>query len=186
VSFDGRVIALSPKASYVDDMKQLCRGSPTARVYWAHTGLGRFVRPTADHLERVADLLEACPNWSVDISWDLVQSYIVSPEPGMPALADWARFVIRYQDRVLWGSDSVIYTANKMQAADQIVRGGPMAVPAYRAVAALTEPLWKAVGPEVARKVRGGNHIRMFDAARQKVRVWEQANAGRDTWNLPP
>ena len=103
----------------------------------------------------------------------------------MPALADWARFIVRYQDRVLWGSDSVIYTRNKINDADQIVLGGPMAVADYRAVARITEPLWRAVGPEVARKVRGGNHVRLFDAARQKVRAWEQANTGHDTWNLP-
>jgi hypothetical protein len=99
-------------------------------------------------------------------------------------LADWVRFVIRYQDRVLWGSDSVIYTRNKIDAADQIVQGGPMSVEDYRAVSKITEPLWQAVGPDVARKVKGNNHIRVFDDARQKVRAWESANAGQDIWNL--
>jgi hypothetical protein len=165
-------------------MKLLCLNSPKARVYWAHTGLGRFVKPAADHLEQVAQVLDACPNWSVDLSWDLVQAYIVSPEPGMPTLADWVRFVIRYQDRVLWGSDSVIYTRNKIDTAGQIVQGGPMGAQDYRTVSKITEPLWQAVGPDVARKVKGNNHIRLFDDARQKVRAWESANAGQDIWNL--
>ncbi len=185
VTFDGRVIELSPQSPYTEGMKQLCANSPGARVYWAHTGLGRFVKPAADHLEQVSEVLEACPNWAVDISWDLVQAYIVSPEPGMPALADWARFVVRYQDRVLWGSDSVIYTQNRIDGAGGVHLGGPMAVDDYRAVAGITEPLWKAVGPEVARKVKGGNHVRLFDDARKKVRTWEAANAGQDIWNLP-
>ena len=49
----------------------------------------------------------------------------------------------------------------------------PMAV--YDAYA----PLWQALTPEASQKVRFGNYARLFDAARVKVRAWEQANVGK-------
>jgi len=42
------------------------------------------------------------------------------------------------------------------------------------------------VGPDVARKVKVDNHVRLFDAAKVKVRAWEAAHAKDDVWNLPP
>jgi hypothetical protein len=39
-------------------------------------------------------------------------------------------------------------------------------------------PLWKALTPEASEKVRKGNFARVFDAARPKVRAWEQAHPG--------
>jgi hypothetical protein len=185
ITYDGRVLSRSPNKPYTEAMKQLCRGSPNASLYWAHTGLGRFVTPSADHLLLVADVLDACPNWSVDVSWDLVQAYIVSPGADMPTLEAWVRFVKRYQDRVLWGSDTVIFTRNKLNERGQPVLGGPMPVADYAAVTRLMQPLWDAVGPDVERKIKAGNHTRLFDAARTKVRAWERANAHQNIWNLP-
>ena len=185
VTYDGKVIRLSPETPYTAGMKQLCRQSPKTTVYWAHTGLGRFVKPAANHLALVSEILAACPNWSVDLSWDLVQTYIVNPQSGMPTLAEWARFITQYQDRVLWGSDTVIYTKNKIDEQGRVMLGKPMPVADYLAVAAITQPLWDAVGPDVAHKVKVANHLRLFDTARAKVRVWEAAHAQDDVWNLP-
>ncbi len=36
-----------------------------------------------------------------------------------------------------------------------------------------------------ARKVKAHNHVRLFDAAKAKVRAWEAAHAKDDVWNLP-
>ncbi len=41
------------------------------------------------------------------------------------------------------------------------------------------EPLWKSLTPETKQKVLFGNYERLFDAARVKVRAWEQANLGK-------
>ena len=38
------------------------------------------------------------------------------------------------------------------------------------------EPLWKALKPETSEQVRKANYLRLFDAARAKVRAWEKAN----------
>jgi hypothetical protein len=114
-----------------------------------------------------------------------VQSYIVHPEPGMPSTDDWAGFVKKYQDRILWGSDTVIYTRNKIDEKGNLVMGKEMPVEDYLAVREILNPLWEKVGPEAAHKVRYANHARMFDAARAKVRTWEAAHRNDNFWDLP-
>jgi len=37
-------------------------------------------------------------------------------------------------------------------------------------------PLFEKLTPEASEKLRKGNYERLFDAARVKVRAWEQAN----------
>lgn len=185
VTYDGKVVSLAPEAPYTTGMKHLCGESPRTTVYWAHTGLGRFVKPAPGHLQVVADVLDSCPSWYTDLSWDLVQDYMVNPKPGMPTLDDWAGFVTKYQDRILWGSDTVIYTKNKIDDKGNAVPGKEMPVAEYRAVADILMPLWNKVGPEVAHKVRFANHVRLFDAAKVKVRKWEAAHGKENIWNLP-
>ena len=184
VSYDGAKTVLSPEAPYTAGMIHVCKQSPQATVYWAHTGLGRFVKPAQNHLQIVSEILDACPNWHTDISWDLVQSYIVNPKPGMPTIEEWAAFIRKYQDRILWGSDTVIYTKNKLDEKGNVVLGKPMAAADYLAVKEILNPLWEKVGPEAARKVRYANHVRLFDAARAKVRAWETAHARDNVWDL--
>jgi hypothetical protein len=186
VTYDGKVVSMSPEAPYTAGMKNLCTQSPKTTVYWAHTGLGRFVKPASNHLDVLSEILDVCPNWYAELSWDLVHTYIVTPEPGMPSLANWVRFVTKYQDRVLWGSDTVIYARNKIDDKGNVTMGKPMPVAEYLAVKDILKPLWDAVGPNVARKVKADNHMRLFDAAKAKVRAWEAAHAKDDVWNLPP
>ena len=185
VTHAGKVISLSPRAPYTAALMHLGASSPKAIVDWAHTGLGRFVKPTKNHLKTVSQILDACPNWYTDLSWDLVQDYIVHPKPGMPSLDEWARFVIKYQDRILWGSDSVIYTKNRIDDKGNPVRGAAMPVKDYLAVKDILKPLWDKVGPKVANKVRYANHVRLFDAARVRVRAWEATHAKDSVWDLP-
>ena len=184
IDYDGKPIGIHPTGSYLEGMKHLCTASPEAKLVWAHTGLGRLVTPPAGHLDSVAQILDTCPNWSVDISWDLVQAYIVSPQPGMPSIEQWLSFVRRYPDRVLWGSDTVIHTKNKLDNNGQPVIGDNMSVKEYVAVLDITSPLWQGLGPEISYKVKIGNHIRLFNAARARVRNWEKTHANEDIWNL--
>jgi predicted TIM-barrel fold metal-dependent hydrolase len=185
VTYNGKLISAYPEKPYTAGMKHLGSQSPETIVCWAHTGLGRFVKPAPDHLETVSEILDACPNWYSDLSWDIVQQYIVEPEPGMPSLDEWADFVTKYQDRVLWGSDTVIFTKNKFDDEGRPLPGTEMPVADYLAVVDILNPLWEKVGPVVTRKVRMENHLRLFDAARQKVREWEAAHAQENVWNLP-
>ncbi len=185
VTYDGKVLGLSPEAPYTAGLKHLHAGSPAATVCWAHTGLGRFVKPASNHLQVVAEVLDACPNWYTDLSWDLVQAYMVDPKPGMPSQDEWVAFVKKYRHRVLWGSDTVIYSRNKIDDKGNLVIGKEMPVADYLAVQALLKPLWDKVGPEVAHDVQYANYVRLFDTARSKVRAWEAAHAQDNVWNLP-
>lgn len=184
VTHDGRLVASHSDRPYTPGMKQLCRDTPQTTVYWAHTGLGRFVKPTIDHLRRVADLLDACPNWYTDLSWDIIQQYIIAPGPDMPPLTEWAAFARKYQDRILWGSDTVIFTRNRIDADGKAVAGRLMPPDEYRSVADMLDLLWKMVGPEVTRKIRHDNHVRLFDAAGAKVRAWEAGHRSVNVWDL--
>jgi hypothetical protein len=184
VTYDGKIISRAPERPYTDGMKHLGKKSPKTTVCWAHTGLGRFVKPASNHLQIVSEILDACPNWCADLSWDLVQTYIVDPKPDMPSFDEWVSFVKRYQDRLLWGSDSVIYTKNKTDDQGNPVLGKEMSVTDYLAVMDILTPLWKEIGPEATHKIRIANHVRLFDAARAKVRAWETAHAKDNVWNL--
>jgi hypothetical protein len=94
-------------------------------VIFAHTGIGRYVRPNArlvevsaidrstgqrvtrhvpEHIAMLYQVAEKVPNAKFDISWnDVTQAYADSPELKM-ALVD---FIVDNQDRVLFGSDTV-------------------------------------------------------------------------------
>ena len=185
VTHDGKIIHLAPEAPYTEGMKQLCKTSPKTTVYWAHTGLGRFVKPAPNHLQLVSEILDACPNWYADLSWDLVQNYIAEPQAGMPSFDDWVRFIGKYQDRVLWGSDTVIYTRNKTGEKGDPLAGTEMPPENYRAVMDILKPLWEALGPDASRKIKVSNHVRLFDEARTKVRTWEALHGNDNVWNLP-
>jgi hypothetical protein len=53
----------------------------------------------------------------------------------------------------------------------------PANAAAYYRVFDMRAPVWRLLTPEASFKIRKGNYERIFDAARQRVRVWEQANA---------
>ncbi len=184
VEHDGSAVELRPQDSFVPGLEALCAASPRAVVVWAHTGLGRFVAPTLAHLAQVAHVLDACPAWSTDISWDLVQKYITAPKAGQPAFAEWVAFVTKYQDRILFGSDNVLFKRSTLDSAGTVKPGARQTVAEYRAVALGYDSLWDALGPGIARKVKIGNYERLFDAARVKVRAWESMHAGDDVWDL--
>ncbi len=75
----------------------------------------------------------------------------------------------RYPDRFLFGTDEV---APKTQAG-------------YMKVYDLYAPLFAKLTPEASEKLRKGNYERLFDAARVKVRSWENANANAPKQEVP-
>lgn len=148
----------SPPA-YLTQMKALLARHPHTTIIWAHTGLGRVVRPVHGH----AAILEAIlsdPQFNhvyFDISWDEVAKYITaSPD----AVRITANLINRYPDRFLYGSDVVAPTTQ-----EQLL-----------SVYTQYKPLWDALTPEARQKVQKGNYERLFDQARSKVRAWEAAN----------
>jgi len=144
------------RPAHFDDLKTVFRTHKGTAIIWAHTGLGRFVKPTADHLDLLQELLgsDEFSHVSFDISWDEVAKWIVADDATLDA---WVRLVKQYPDRFLFGSDAV---APKTQA-DYL-----KALNAY-------QRLWERLDAETASRVRSRNFERIFNAAREKVRAWE-------------
>lgn len=145
--------------AYLDQMRALVARHPGTTIIWAHTGLGRVVRPVHGHAAIIEDML-ADPrfkNLYFDISWDVVAKYLVSsPE----AIRISSTLINKYPDRFLFGSDAV----------------APRTADAYSTTDNMYGPLWAALTPDARAKVRMGNYERLFDAARRKVRAWEAAD----------
>jgi hypothetical protein len=134
-------------------------------------GLGRVVHPVqgqastgaAERSPRFREIVESMltdPTLGhvyFDISWDEVAKYAVSsPE----SVRNTAALLNRYPDRILFGTDNVA-------PADQATQ-----LRVYN----LWDPIWAQLTPEASLKIRKGNYERLFDAARLRVRAWEQAN----------
>jgi len=148
------------KPVYLDQMKALFRRHPHTTIIWAHTGMGRVVRPIKNHAAQLAEIL-ADPRFSniyFDISWDEVAKYVVSSPEATRITAD---LINRYPDRFLFGTDEV----------------APKTQEQYLRVYYKYSPLWKLLDEKTSEKVRKGNYERLFDEARRKVRAWEMAKS---------
>jgi hypothetical protein len=129
-------------------------------VIWAHIGLGRVVHPVKDQLAIIDRALsnQSLDHLHIDISWDEVAKYIVASPESVAAAAD---LIERHPDRFLFGTDEV----------------APSTQDGYLKVYTMYAPLFAKLKPETRRALLKGNYERLFDAARTKVRTWEQAHA---------
>lgn len=147
--------------AYAAQMKGLFERHPNTTIIWAHMGIGRVVRPVKDQAAIIEDILKD-PRFShvyVDISWDEVAKYLVSTPEEAKATAE---MISRYPDRFLFGTDEV----------------APDTQAKYEKVFYQYQPLWDLLDQSTSEKVRKGNYERIFNAARVKVRAWEQAHPG--------
>ena len=145
--------------AYLEQMKNLIKRHPKTTIIWAHTGMGRIVRPV-DHHAAVLEAMLKDPAFShlyFDISWTEVAKYITATPEATKITAD---LLNRYPDRFLFGTDEVAPTNQE----------------SYLKIYSLYAPLWKLLTPETSAKVRKGNYERLFDEARRNVRAWERAN----------
>jgi len=145
--------------AYLEQMRNLIKRHPKTTIIWAHTGMGRVVRPVQHHAATLEEILKdpAFSNLYFDISWTEVAKYLMtSPETTRTA----ADLINRYPDRFLFGTDEVAPT-NQEQ---------------YLKIYSMYAPLWKLLTKESSEKVRKRNYERLFDAARRKVRAWERTN----------
>ena len=145
--------------AYLSQMRAVLARHPQTTIIWAHTGLGRVVRPVQGHAQVIEAILKD-PQFShvyFDISWDEVAKYLTAtPE----AVRITANLINHYPDRFLFGTDEV----------------APKDQEQYLRVYYQYKPLWEALTPETRRKVQKENYERLFDQARSKVRAWEAAN----------
>ena len=148
----------SPPA-YLDQMKALVRRHPETTIIWAHTGVGRVVRPVTDHVKMLEGMLgdPAYRNLYFDISWDEVAKYIVANDT---SLARMSALVNRYPDRFLFGTDVV----------------APRSPEPYYRVFDLYRPFLERLTPTARSQLLRGTYERLFGAARQRVRAWEAAH----------
>jgi predicted TIM-barrel fold metal-dependent hydrolase len=140
-------------------MRALIKRHPKTTIIWAHTGMGRVVRPVQHHAATLEAMLKdpAFANLNFDISWTEVAKYITASPEATKIAAD---LINRYPDRFLFGTDEVA-------PADQ---------EHYLKIYSLYDPLWKQLTPDASAKVRKGNYERLFNEARRRVRAWEKAN----------
>lgn len=151
----------------VKQLYEVLRRHPDTTIIWAHGGVGRVVHPVGQQLAMLERALSnpELGHVYIDISWTETAKYITSsPE----AIAKTAALINRFPDRFLFGTDEVAPT-------DQ---------GAYLKIYDIYQPLFAALTPEASEKLRKSNYERLFDAAREKVRAWEQKNAAAD--NEPP
>jgi hypothetical protein len=145
--------------AYLDPVKAVLQRHPGATIIWAHTGMGRIVRPIKDHAAHIEGILRD-PGFRhvyFDISWDEVAKYIVSNPAATRITAD---LMNRHPDRFLFGTDEV----------------APSDEAKYLTVYRQYGPLWKMLDDSTSYKIRLGNYERVFDAARARVREWEHRN----------
>ena len=92
--------------AYLDQIKALFNRHPNATIIWAHTGMGRIVRPVKHHAATIEEILKdhAFDHVYFDISWDEVAKYLVSSPEATRITAD---LINRYPDRFLFGTDEV-------------------------------------------------------------------------------
>jgi hypothetical protein len=142
--------------AYLSQMKEVLARHPRTTIIWAHTGMGRVVRPVHGHAAVIEGILKD-PQFNhvnFDISWDEVAKYLMATPESIKITSD---LINRYPDRFLFGTDEV----------------APSSSEKYLKVYYQYQPLWKALDKETSVKVRKGNYDRIFDEARAKVRAWE-------------
>ena len=146
----------APPAHYQDLLDVLAE-HPRASVIWAHTGLGRFVKPSSEHIELLDSMLSDSryDHVVLDISWDLVAQYVVQDADSVAA---WAELIEKHPTRFLFGTDSV----------------APSDWEAYAGTHEVYNPLWERLDVDTRAQVERLNYERIFDAARERVRAWEQ------------
>jgi amidohydrolase family protein len=154
---------------YLTQMKDLLKRHPKTTIIWAHTGLGRVVRPvqvsaeaaerTPTHLQILEDMIDdrSLGHVVFDISWDEVAKYAVSSPQTTTRVTSLFN---QHADRFLFGTDTV----------------APSGPQPYYAVFDQWAPVWKGLTPEASLKVRKGNYERIFNEGRQRVRQWEKTN----------
>ena len=154
---------------YLSQTIALLRRHPGTTIIWAHVGLGRIVHPirvsaeaaerSPSHVAIVERTLDdpGLRHVSFDISWDEVAKYaIATPQ----SIARVTAMLNRYPDRFLFGTDTV----------------APAGPAPYFAVYDMWGPVFAGLTPDASFKVRKGNYERIFNAARLRVRAWEQAH----------
>ena len=96
--------------AYLEQMKALLKRHPNTTIIWAHTGVGRIVRPIKDHAANLAVILSdpAFKNVYFLISQGTRLLAMLSSSPEATKIT--ADGINRFPDRFLFGTDEVAPT----------------------------------------------------------------------------
>lgn len=94
---------------YLEELEDALTDHPQTRFIWAHAGtsmeLHRHQEKLEFLLEVVGNLLDKYPNLYIDLSWTMLEPYLLDSK-GKPD-ADWVALVERHPRRFMLGSDVV-------------------------------------------------------------------------------
>lgn len=94
---------------YQEELEQALAAHPQTRFIWAHAGTSMELHRHQEKLEFlfevVEQLLETYPNLYIDLSWTMLEPYLLDAK-GKPDPA-WVALVERHPDRFMLGSDVV-------------------------------------------------------------------------------
>jgi hypothetical protein len=145
--------------AYLGQMRALLLRHPQTTIIWAHTGVGRVVRPVTNHVAMLTSLLSdpRLSNLYFDISWDEVAKYLVASDSSLELTTG---LVERFPDRFLFGTDVV----------------APGEAQQYYRVFDLYRPFLERLTPATRARLLRENYERLFGTARQRVRAWEHTH----------
>lgn len=94
---------------YLEEIEEPLRNHPHVRFIWAHAGTSLEIHRHQEKLDFLLSTLERMlgeyPNLYIDLSWSVLQPYLLSDE-GRPD-PRWVTLVVRYPERFMLGSDVV-------------------------------------------------------------------------------
>ena len=154
--------------AYLDEMKALLRRHPNTTIIWAHTGVGRVVRPVKRHMAMLEGILNdpELRHVMFDISWDEVAKYFIASPESLKVSSD---VINRHSDRFLFGTDSV----------------APKDEQQYLKTYRIYDPLWALLTKQASFNVRQANYQRIFDEASTRVKAWESGQHLASKETLP-
>ena len=94
---------------YLAEIEEPLRNHPHTRFIWAHAGSSMEIHRHQERMDFLLPvltrLLEDYPNLYVDLSWSVLEPYLLD-ERGVPRKA-WVDLVVRFPERFMLGSDVV-------------------------------------------------------------------------------
>jgi predicted TIM-barrel fold metal-dependent hydrolase len=148
---------LASEPIYLSQMQALIKRHPKTTTIWAHTGVGRVIRPLKGHVAALESMLKdpALANLNFDISWTEVAKYIVATPESVKITAN---LINRYPDHFLFGTDEV----------------APHDQKTYLRIYEMYKPLLTMLTKDARNKLCVKNYQRLFDQARLRARAWER------------
>ncbi|NTY37473.1 hypothetical protein FCJ57_14120 [Burkholderia diffusa] len=179
------------QGEYFDGIEQMIERHPDTKFVHAHMGgIGKFAPPGDNHVDKLRHLLNTYPNYSVDMSWDVVaESYspnskLVDPkekaedeEERRTRIQQMANLIVEFPDRFIMGSDALISrNANSISAPHKLYanlgQGGDS-----RGKAGLFDYL---PPDSVLPRVLSENFDRLLTTAKADSRGYEQDGMAKD------